>query len=70
MIFIFFVGTFLLRALGCVINDIVDRHIDPLVERTRMRPLASKRVSATHAKLFAGILAACALLLVCFFESF
>jgi 4-hydroxybenzoate polyprenyltransferase len=41
---------------GCVANDLWDRRIDPLVERTRERPLASGRVS---------VISAVALLLLC-----
>ncbi len=38
-------GAFALRSAGCVYNDIVDRDLDRNVERTRLRPLASGRVS-------------------------
>jgi 4-hydroxybenzoate polyprenyltransferase len=38
-------GAFAMRSAGCVYNDIVDRDLDGSVERTRMRPLASGRVS-------------------------
>ena len=38
-------GAFAMRSAGCVYNDIVDRDLDGKVERTRLRPLASKRVS-------------------------
>jgi len=38
---IFVLGVITMRAAGCVINDIFDRDLDPLVERTRNRPLAS-----------------------------
>ena len=38
-----------MRAAGCVANDIVDRHIDPLVERTKSRPLADGRLSLFEA---------------------
>jgi 4-hydroxybenzoate polyprenyltransferase len=38
-------GAFAMRSAGCVYNDIVDRHLDRNVERTRLRPLASGRVS-------------------------
>jgi 4-hydroxybenzoate polyprenyltransferase len=34
-----------MRSAGCVYNDIVDRDLDKRVERTRLRPLASGRVS-------------------------
>jgi 4-hydroxybenzoate polyprenyltransferase len=38
---IFTAGVVLMRAAGCVMNDIADRNFDPHVERTRLRPLAS-----------------------------
>jgi 4-hydroxybenzoate polyprenyltransferase len=41
----FALGAFAMRSAGCVYNDIVDRDLDARVERTRLRPLASKRVS-------------------------
>ena len=39
------IGAFVMRSAGCVYNDIVDRDLDRQVERTRLRPLASGRVS-------------------------
>jgi len=54
---IFVVGTVLMRAAGCVINDYADRDFDGHVSRTRARPLATGRVSAREALvLFAGML--------------
>jgi 4-hydroxybenzoate polyprenyltransferase len=41
----FGLGAFAMRSAGCVWNDIVDRDLDRQVERTRLRPLASGRVS-------------------------
>ena len=41
----FALGAFVMRSAGCVYNDIVDRDLDRQVERTRLRPLASGRVS-------------------------
>ena len=38
-------GAWAMRGAGCVYNDIVDRDLDRQVERTRLRPLASGRVS-------------------------
>src|SRR6185503_18788416 len=38
-------GAWAMRSAGCVYNDIVDRDLDAKVERTRLRPLASGRVS-------------------------
>jgi 4-hydroxybenzoate polyprenyltransferase len=47
-----------MRSAGCVYNDIVDRDLDRRVERTRLRPLASGRVSLRSAWLLIGILGA------------
>ena len=38
-------GAWAMRSAGCVYNDIIDRELDAKVERTRLRPLASGRVS-------------------------
>jgi 4-hydroxybenzoate polyprenyltransferase len=45
----FLLGAFAMRSAGCVYNDIVDRELDRQVERTRLRPLASGRVSLKSA---------------------
>src|SRR5437763_9720574 len=52
----FALGAFAMRSAGCVYNDIVDRDLDAKVERTRLRPLASGRVSVRSAGLLIGIL--------------
>ena len=49
-------GAFAMRSAGCVYNDIVDRDIDARVERTRLRPLASGRVSLRSAWILIGTL--------------
>ena len=50
------VGAFAMRSAGCAYNDIVDRDLDKSVERTRLRPLASGRVSVRAAwMLVAGL---------------
>ncbi|MEA3080961.1 MAG: 4-hydroxybenzoate polyprenyltransferase [Sphingomonadales bacterium] len=51
-----FLGAFTMRSAGCVYNDIVDRDLDRQVERTRLRPLASRRVSVRSAWLLVGAL--------------
>jgi len=49
-------GAWAMRSAGCVWNDIVDRDLDRQVERTRLRPLASGRVSLRGAwALLAGL---------------
>ena len=64
LIAVFTLGVFIMRAAGCVINDLADRRLDPLVARTRDRPLATAEISVRGALgLFAGLcLAALALL--------
>ena len=44
-------GAFAMRSAGCIYNDIVDRDLDVRVERTRLRPLASGRVTLESAWL-------------------
>ncbi len=46
---VFILGVFVMRSAGCVLNDWVDRKIDPYVERTRSRPIASGAVTPTEA---------------------
>lgn len=61
---IFVLGVVVMRAAGCVINDIADRKIDGHVKRTVARPLITGQVSLKQAwALFAGLLL-CALVLV------
>jgi len=49
LVFIFLAGAFLMRSAGCVINDFADRKIDPHVERTKARPLATGEISSKEA---------------------
>jgi 4-hydroxybenzoate polyprenyltransferase len=49
-------GAFAMRSAGCVYNDIIDRELDSRVERTRLRPLASGRVSLRSAWMLIGLL--------------
>ena len=62
---VFSLGVWLTRSAGCVINDYADRWLDPQVERTRDRPLATGAVSGREALgVFAALmLAAFALVL-------
>ena len=43
--FLFFCGAVLMRSAGCIVNDILDRKIDVMVERTKNRPIASGKIS-------------------------
>jgi 4-hydroxybenzoate polyprenyltransferase len=53
-----------MRSAGCVYNDIVDRDLDRSVERTRLRPLASQRVSLSSAWMLIGVLCLIGLLVL------
>ena len=46
---VFMLGVVVMRSAGCVLNDYVDRKIDPYVERTRSRPIASGAVAPLEA---------------------
>ena len=48
---IFVLGVIVMRSAGCVLNDFADRNIDPYVERTRDRPIASGAVAPVEALL-------------------
>ncbi len=56
-------GSLATSAAGCVINDLWDRDIDPQVERTRDRPLASRALSVKVGMVIASIALACAAVL-------
>ncbi|MDQ6963872.1 MAG: 4-hydroxybenzoate octaprenyltransferase [Mariprofundales bacterium] len=56
IVVIFVAGAFLMRSAGCVINDFADRAIDPLVERTKERPLANGELSGSEAVLLSLLL--------------
>ena len=61
---IFISGVIIMRSAGCVINDITDRDIDPFVDRTKNRPLASKKISVRSAIIVFILLLFLAFLLV------
>ena len=64
-LFLWFVlGAFAMRGAGCVYNDLVDRDLDRQVERTRLRPLASGRVSVRSAWVLIGVLSLIGLLVL------
>jgi 4-hydroxybenzoate polyprenyltransferase len=52
IIALFFVGAFVMRGAGCTWNDITDRDLDALVERTRSRPIPAGQVSVPRAAVF------------------
>ena len=52
VIALFFVGAFAMRGAGCTWNDITDRDLDAMVERTRSRPIPAGQVSVPQAFVF------------------
>ncbi|MFH1814808.1 MAG: 4-hydroxybenzoate octaprenyltransferase [Pseudomonadota bacterium] len=64
ILWIFMLGTVLMRSAGCVINDFADRNFDGHVERTRKRPLVTGEVGTREALLLAAALALFAFILI------
>ena len=54
---VFVIGTIVMRAAGCIVNDYLDRDLDRHVARTRQRPLVTGEVSPREAAiLFVGLI--------------
>ncbi len=64
LVIIFCLGTVIMRAAGCCINDYADRNFDGFVTRTKDRPIASKEVKPKEALLLCAALCFIAFLLV------
>ncbi len=64
VLWVFILGTVLMRSAGCVINDYADRNFDLHVERTRERPLTSGKVTSKEALLLFALLSLAAFGLV------
>ena len=64
LVWIFVLGTILMRSAGCVINDYADREFDRHVKRTKDRPLATGAVSSAEAWGLAAFLVICAFLII------
>lgn len=56
LLVIFTLGVIIMRAAGCVINDIADRNIDKHVARTNNRPLTAGVLTLAQAKITFAIL--------------
>jgi 4-hydroxybenzoate polyprenyltransferase len=63
-------GTLATSAAGCVVNDLWDRDIDPQVERTRDRPLASRALSVQIGIIVALVSMGCAGVLALYLNPF
>jgi len=58
LVALFGVGSLVMRAAGCVVNDLWDRDIDRKVARTAGRPLASGALRPRQALVFLAVLLA------------
>jgi 4-hydroxybenzoate polyprenyltransferase len=56
LVLLFAAGAFVMRAAGCVVNDLWDRDIDRRVARTAGRPLASGMLRPRRAVVFLAVL--------------
>lgn len=63
LVSVIILGTLATSAAGCVINDLWDRDIDPQVQRTSSRPLASRALSIKTGLVVAVISMICAAIL-------
>jgi len=60
----FFLGSVLMRSAGCIVNDILDRKYDILVDRTKNRPIASGKISTKLGLIYVVILCLVAFLIL------
>src|SRR4030081_1352616 len=67
---LFLVGAFAMRGAGCTWNDITDRDLDAMVERTRSRPIPAGQVSVPQALVFLVIQALIGLVVLLQFNRF
>jgi 4-hydroxybenzoate polyprenyltransferase len=58
------IGSILVRSAGCVINDIWDKDLDGGVERTKMRPIPSKKLSISESWAIFAMLGVLSLMLL------
>ena len=66
IVWIFVLGTVLMRSAGCVMNDLADRGFDGRVQRTQHRPLVTGEIGVKEALVLAAVLSLSAFALVLF----
>tara|TARA_Y100000590_G_scaffold363495_1_gene421196 strand:+ start:1664 stop:2530 length:867 start_codon:yes stop_codon:yes gene_type:complete len=69
-LFLFFLGSILMRSAGCIFNDIVDKDYDKKVERTMKRPIASGKISIFESFIYVVFLCLIAFLILLQFNQF
>jgi 4-hydroxybenzoate polyprenyltransferase len=68
-LFLFFLGSVLMRSSGCIVNDILDKEFDKKVLRTKNRPLASNKISIKLAIFYTLFLCFLALMVLINFNT-
>ena len=61
---LFFLGSVLMRSAGCIFNDIIDKDLDKKVKRTKMRPIASEKISVLRSFIYIFFLCLAALMVL------
>ena len=69
-LFLFFLGSVLMRSAGCIVNDILDREFDKKVIRTKNRAIASGKISIKLGLFYVVFLCFLALLVLLNFNNF
>ncbi|MDG2090264.1 MAG: 4-hydroxybenzoate octaprenyltransferase [Gammaproteobacteria bacterium] len=64
LVIIFCIGTVIMRAAGCCMNDYADRDFDAHVTRTKYRPIATQKIKPREALLLCASLCLIAFMLV------
>ena len=63
-LFLFFLGSVLMRSAGCIFNDIIDKDFDKKVKRTKLRPITSGKISVKQSFIYVLILCSLAFLIL------
>ena len=67
---LFFLGAVLMRSAGCIINDIADKDFDSKVTRTKLRPIASGKISVKLGLFYSAFLCLIAFLVLIQFNMY
>jgi 4-hydroxybenzoate polyprenyltransferase len=70
LLLLFTIGATVMRAAGCIVNDLADRDFDQRVARTAIRPLASGAVTPKQALLMMALLSLIGLAVLIQFNRF
>ena len=67
---LFFLGSVLMRSAGCIFNDIVDKDFDKKVQRTKNRPIASRKITVVQSLIYVFVLCLIAFVVLIQFNLF